>query len=388
MPRKAGQCCGTTAKIIKITDSQTYNGVYTFLTTHGTLQQSKTTAREAKKYYRETINNIFRRYIIVANSINTTTAFMRKHIRMTLLCVALALANRAEAQYDVLFSHYYDMEPSFNPAAVGKETVININAAYAMDLAGFEHNPQTAYIAADMPFNFLNTLHGAGLLLMDDKLGLFDHKRISLQYAKKITVLKGTLSVGLQAGLLVEQFDGTKLDVEDSSDPAFATSSVNGNAFDLGAGLYYTLKDFYAGVSAQHLTAPTVALGETNELKISASYYLTAGYTFKLRNPYLRLKTSAIGRTDGNAYRADITGRLLYTHEKKMFYGGLSYSPTNSVTFLLGMNFHGVIVSYGYECYTSGINPGNGSHELAVAYKMPLNIVKKGKNIHKSVRIL
>ena len=160
---------------------------------------------------------------------------MRKHIRMTLLCVALALANRAEAQYDVLFSHYYDMEPSFNPAAVGKETVININAAYAMDLAGFEHNPQTAYIAADMPFNFLNTLHGAGLMLMDDKLGLFDHKRISLQYAKKITVLKGTLSVGLQAGLLVEQFDGTKLDVEDSSDPAFATSSVNGNAFDLGA---------------------------------------------------------------------------------------------------------------------------------------------------------
>ena len=56
---------------------------------------------------------------------------MRKHIRMTLLCVALALANRAEAQYDVLFSHYYDMAPSFNPAAVGKETAININAAHS-----------------------------------------------------------------------------------------------------------------------------------------------------------------------------------------------------------------------------------------------------------------
>ncbi len=324
----------------------------------------------------------------MANSIKTTTAFMRKHIRMTLLCVALALANHADAQYDVLFSHYYDMEPSFNAAAVGKETMLNINAAYAMDMAGFERNPQTAYVAADMPFSFLNTLHGAGLVFMDDKLGLFDHKRIALQYAKKINIFKGTLSVGVQAGLLVEQFDGTKLDVEDSSDPAFTTSSVNGNAFDLGLGLYYTLKDFYVGVSAQHLTAPTVALGETNELKIDATYYLTAGYTFKLRNPYIKLKTSAIGRTDGNAYRADITGRLLYTHEKKIFYGGLSYSPANSVTFLVGMNFHGVLVSYGYECYTSGINPGNGSHELAVAYKMPLNIVKKGKNIHKASRIL
>ena len=30
------------------------------------------------------------------------------------------------AQYDVAFSHYFDMEPSFNPASVGKYDKLNI----------------------------------------------------------------------------------------------------------------------------------------------------------------------------------------------------------------------------------------------------------------------
>jgi hypothetical protein len=69
-------------------------------------------------------------------------------------------------------------------------------------------------------------------------------------------------------------------------------------------------------------------------------------------------------------------------------YGGLSYSPTNSVTALVGMKIQGVTLSYSYECYTSGVNPGNGSHELFVGYQIDLNLVKKGKNVHKAVRIL
>ena len=124
------------------------------------------------------------------------------------------------------------------------------------------------------------------------------------------------------------------------------------------------------------------------ELKIDRSYYATAGYTFQLRNPLLCLKTSAIGRTDGVMYRADVTARLVYTSEKRCFYGGLSYSPTNSVTALLGMQLRGVNIGYSYEYYTTGLNPGNGSHELFVGYQMNLNLGKKGKNLHKAVRIL
>ena len=156
----------------------------------------------------------------------------------------------------------------------------------------------------------------------------------------------------------------------------------------MGAGLYYMYGAWYVGVSVQHLTSPKIELGENNEIDISPVYYLTGGYNIKLRNPFLSVKPSALIKYDGVAWRGDISCRLVYTHEKKMLYGGVSYSPTNSVTGLIGGRFHGVVLGYSYEFYTSVISPGNGSHELFVGYQADINFVKKGRNKHKSVRIL
>ena len=305
---------------------------------------------------------------------------------LSFLCVSVV--GESMAQYDVSFSHYFDMEPSFNPASVGKQSKLNITAAYALDMAGFEHNPQTMYAAADMPFYFFNAYHGAGLQFMNDKIGLFTHQKLALQYAYKHRLFGGTVAIGVQAGLLNESFNGSGLDLGESNDPAFTASELNGNGLDIGFGLYYMHGPWYMGASVQHVNSPLIELGERNELKIGATYYLTGGYNIKLRNPFLTIKPSFLVRTDGVAYRADIRGRLVYAYEKKMMYGGVSYSPTNSVTFLVGGNFHGIVVGYSYELYTSAIAPGNGSHELCVGYLMDINLVKKGKNKHKSVRIL
>ena len=302
---------------------------------------------------------------------------------MMLLCTI-----SIRAQYDASFSHYWAMEPSFNPGSVGKEDKLNVAGAYAIQLAGFEHNPNTMYVGADMPFYFLKTRQGAGIQLYNDNIGVFSHKRIALQYALQTRFLKGRLSLGVQLGLLSENLDGSKLELEDSSDPAFASSSVDGTGLDLGLGLYYTHRDWYVGASVLHLNAPTVELGATNELEVSSTYYLTGGYNIRLRNPFLTIHTSVLGRTDGVGWRADVTGRLKYTHDKKVLYAGLSYSPTNSVTILLGGNFHGIHLGYSYEVYTTAINIGNGSHELFVGYQTDLNLYKKGRNLHKSVRIL
>ena len=91
---------------------------------------------------------------------------------------------------------------------------------------------------------------------------------------------------------------------------------------------------------------------------------------------------------DGTTWRGDVTGRLVYQYDKKLLYGGATYSPDHSVTLLLGRSFHGVVLGYSYEFYTSSISAGNGSHELFIGYQTDINLVKKGKNKHKSVRIL
>lgn len=295
---------------------------------------------------------------------------------------------RAGAQYDPYFSHYFDMMPVFNPATVGKQSKINVTAAYTMALAGFENAPKTFTVAGDMPFVFLNTVHGVGIQLMSDNIGLFGHQRLAAQYALRKNLGGGTLAVGVQAGLLNEKFRGSEVELDQENDPVFSKSDIDGNALDLGAGLFYSRKNWYAGISALHLTGPTIELGETNELKVDPSFYATGGVTFQLRNPLLKVATSAIIMTDLAGYRADITGRLLYTYEKRTFYGGFSYSPTNSVTMLLGGNFNGVVFGYSYEAYTNGISLKNGSHELFVGYQTDIDLGKKGKNRHQTTRTL
>ncbi len=318
-------------------------------------------------------------------------------LRIILVMTGLLSCFCVRAQYDPNFSHYFDIEPQYNPAAVGKESKLNVSAAYALNMMGFEHNPRTLYIAADIPFYALKTYHGAGIQLQNDQIGAFVHQRLAVQYALKHPLFGGTLSVGVQAGFLSEKLDGSKIDLEDSSDPAFAGGDQNGNSIDLSAGLYYTRGPWYVGASVQHITAPLIELGETNELKIDPTYYFTGGYNIKLRNPFLTIHPSLFFRTDGNAYRGDVTARVVYRHENKMMYAGLggafgnSYKEklgATSVTAYIGGSFHGINLGYSYELYTSAISPANGSHELVITYQTDINLTKKGKNKHKSVRYL
>lgn len=310
--------------------------------------------------------------------------------RRSLLILAVVIVGlfEAHAQYDPSFSHYWAMPTAYNPAAVGKQEKINVVAAYSMALAGFKRNPNTMYASADMPFYMLGAYHGVGARFQNDAIGLFSHNSLALQYAYRQKLFGGTLGIGLQAAMLSEQFDGSKLDVEDSGDPAFASSQVDGTAVDLAAGLYYQRGSWYAGASVQHLTAPTVELGQTNELSIAMAYYLMAGCNIRLRNPFLSIQPSVLGRSDAISHRADITTRLTYTHEQRMMYVGVGYSPSNSVTLYLGGNFHGIALGYSYEAFTNGIGLGYGSHELFVRYQSDLNLFKKGRNKHQSVRIL
>ena len=292
------------------------------------------------------------------------------------------------AQQDASFAHYWAMEPSFNPAAAGKESVINVAGAYAMSLTGFENNPKTMYVAADMPLYLIGGYHGVGLQLMNDDIGLFSHQRLALQYAYRFKLAGGHMSAGIQVGMLSEKFKGSGLDLEDTSDPAFVSSDVTGTALDLAAGLYYKHRKWWAGLSVSHATAPSVELGERSIIDISRTYYLTGGYNIQLKNPLFTMHPSVLARTDGTGYRVDVTARVKYTFEQRMFYAGVAYSPTNSVTALVGGNFHGICIGYSYEAYTSAIGIGHGSHELFVGYQTELNLYKKGRNRHQSVRLL
>ena len=307
---------------------------------------------------------------------------------LLILAVLFVACFEARAQYDPSLSHYWAMQTAYNPAAVGKQDKINVNAIYSMALAGFEHNPKTMFSVADMPFFFLGAYHGVGVRFVSDGIGLFSHNNIGLQYAYRHKLFGGMLAVGIQGGMLSEKFDGSKIEMEQTNDLALPTAEVEGNSLDLGAGLYYQRKSWYVGAAVQHLTAPTVEMGETSQIKVPMSFYLNAGCNIQLRNPLLSIQPSVFGQSDGISHRADITTRLTYKHEEKMMYAGVGYSPTNSVSVFLGGVFHGITLGYSYEAFTNGVGLGYGSHELFLGYQTDVNLFKKGRNRHQSVRIL
>ena len=309
--------------------------------------------------------------------------------RFSLVLLMLVVGyGSVHAQQEPAFVHYWDLEAQYNPAAVGRTPELNINAAIQTHASGFEDGGSTMYAGADMAFNIGKTRHGVGAMFMRDEIGLFAHQRFALLYAYHFKLFGGTFSVGASLDMLNEKVDGSKADLGDANDPAFPSSELSGSKFDVSAGLFYMHGPWYAGFSAMHLTMPTVYLGETNELKVKSLFNLTGGYNIKTKNPLFTIVPSAMMRFDGSDFRADITGRLIYAREKKRLYGGASYSPQHSVALFVGGRFHGVDLSYSYEANTSGMGIESGHHEITLGYRMDLDLGKKGKNKHKSVRFL
>lgn len=319
--------------------------------------------------------------------------FLAQHKLMRVAMVLLVLlagmgANRVQAQQDVAFLHYWRMETQWNPAAVGQSPQLSIQGAVQTHAMGYEQAGSTMWAGADMAFALGRTNHGVGAMFLNDNIGLFSHKRFSLQYAYHQPWRGGTIALGLQADMLQEGIDGSKADLGDKNDPAFPTTQVNGSAFDLSVGSYYQRKGFRLSAAYHHLAAPTVRLGETHELPIRGVLNVGTQYNIRTSSPLFTITPSAMLRSDFTDYRVDLTLRGEYKFENRLIFGGINYAPQRSVGLFVGGTLQGIDISYGYEANTSGLGLGTGQHEIVIAYRLPIDLGKKQRNLHKSVRWL
>lgn len=319
--------------------------------------------------------------------------FLAQHKLMRVAMVLLVLlagmgANRVQAQQDVAFLHYWRMETQWNPAAVGQSPQLSIQGAVQTHTMGYEQAGSTMWAGADMAFALGRTFHGVGAMFLNDNIGLFSHKRFSLQYAYHQPWRGGTIALGLQADMLQEGIDGSKADLGDKNDPAFPTTQVNGSAFDLSVGSYYQRKGFRLSAAYHHLAAPTVRLGETHELPIRGVLNVGTQYNIRTSSPLFTITPSAMLRSDFTDYRVDLTLRGEYKFENRLIFGGINYAPQRSVGLFVGGTLQGIDISYGYEANTSGLGLGAGQHEIVIAYRLPIDLGKKQRNLHKSVRWL
>ena len=313
---------------------------------------------------------------------------MKKILYITVaLCVCAIL--KVHAQYDVHFTHYWKMQNFYNPAGAGASGKLHAFAAYSNQLSGFEGNPKSMLINGDLPLSMFKGDHSLGLGVLNDEIGMFTNQHLFINYAYGLKLFGGRLAVGAQLGLLNAKIDPKELNLgENSDDPAFPSSAVDGNKFDFGAGVLFEHKYFYVGASALHINAPLIEMGEKNQFQVDPYFNFTAGSNIPLKNPLLSIQPSMQLMTDFVSWRADITARGAYNYNEKLLFGGATYSPGTSVTLFAGIEFLNITISYGYELFTSGLGAENGSHDIYLGYDIELDIFKKGKNKHNSIRIL
>ena len=279
-----------------------------------------------------------------------------------------AVVLEVRAQWDVQFTDYTALKSFYNPAVSGTDGNLNVAATYSMQMMGYDEAPASLYVSADMPVYFLNPHHGAGLSFLNDNAGVYNTTRIGLQYAYNVKLSKrGRLALGVQGVLMSERVSMKSVKMEDNSDPAVPSSEVKGTKVDMGVGLYYYHPKLWLGASSQHLLAPTLLLDQRYEVEVPRVYYLMGGGNIRLKNSLLSLQPSFLVQSDMDTWREDVQCKVAYERDEKKFYGGVGYS---------------------YQMYTSGVGLVHGSHEVVLSYQTDLDLFKKGRNKHQSVRWL
>ncbi len=299
----------------------------------------------------------------------------------------------------------------FNPAQAGQSGNLEALALYRQQWLGVDGAPQTTLISANMPQYFLGRTHGLGAIMFSEKIGLFSHSIVAGQYAYQKRLAKGMFSAGIQIGHINETFKGSDVEIEfedefhQGADEAIPTSDVSGSAIDVALGLLLSKPKWYVGISATHLTAPKLKLGENTIMEVPRAYYLTAGYNIQLNNPLLELRPALLIKTTemgssivpdsikGKTVNAmmtmtqiDLSVRAIYN---KTFWGGLGWRKGDAVVVMMGGKFKMIEAGYAYDFPISAMLKGStGSHELFIRYTVDLGKRKGEINKHKSVRIL
>lgn len=326
---------------------------------------------------------------------------MYRLLRHIILIAACVLPILASAQADIQLSQYWAVPSYYNAGAAGQGDKLHFMVGTRQQWIGIEGAPSSFWGRADMPFRFLGGHHGVGITFSSTQEGLFSNMIFGAQYAYKYKIKNSFLCFGVQLGMVDQKFDGTKVDIPTSDhhtppgeDEDIPTTQVSGMAFDAAFGVYYVHKYFSVGLSATHLTEPTIryedsgSTGNENgfEFFVPRQFYFMASGNIPLKNPLYEVQPSMLVSTDLNVFTAEATVRLRYN---KFLWGGLGYRWNDAVSIMLGAEFKGFIVGYSYDLPVSAVlKASSGSHEVFVGYSMKLDLSDKNKTKHKSIRIL
>lgn len=307
------------------------------------------------------------------------------------------------AQADTQLSQYFEVPNYYNAAAIGTTDLLKIRAGARLQWVGITNAPSTFAGAADMPFKLFGKRFGVGMVMQQESFGLFNNMNLGAQIAYKQKLFKGrgTLSIGAQIGFFNQTYKGSEVYIPDgddyhqSTDEAIPQQDLTGNALDVGAGVFFTHKLFWVGISGTHLNSPSVKFNsesgaDTNEknyeFQMGRTLYFMAGSNIPIKNTLFEVIPSMLVKSDFTFTTGEATARCRYN---KFLTGGIGYRWKDAVYIVLSAEIKGFYLGYSYDYPTSAIaQASSGSHEIFAGYSLKLDLSDKNRNRHKSIRIM
>lgn len=302
----------------------------------------------------------------------------------TKLTVAFAaFSGVAFAQQDPQFTQFMHSKLIYNPGYAGTSDAICTNVLYRQQWVNFPGAPKTGLLSFDMPIG--NLPMGIGLNVMSDQIGFAKtlFARLALSYKRPIG--PGNLGIGIDGGVLQQQFNGTWItpdgsDKYDATIPNYTSGTgtvtatnpnLNKLTYDLGFGAYYGIANkMYVGISSTHLAAQDIVASDKVKYALARHYYIVGGYTFNLGeggkhgiNPNVKVKS------DAASTQLDVNLTYIYNQQ---FWAGVSYRMQDAIAPMIGAKFlkdKSLKIGYAYDLTMSKIKGySSGTHEIMLGY--------------------
>lgn len=297
--------------------------------------------------------------------------------------MAVGISLVSKAQQDPQFSQNMYNLLTFNPAFAGVGDEISGSIINRQQWIGFDDAPVSTAFNGNVPLRIGRRLHGLGLTVMSDKLGIENKTNIKFQYAYQFKVLKGILNAGASIGLQSNALKGEWKALDDG-DALLNGGNIDASkmVFDAGLGFYYRSKTLYLGASISHINKPNVAYNESIETYLYRHYYFMGGYKYKMTNQF-DIIPSVFIKTDAVSTQYDINTNIVYN---KKYRGGVSYRVDDAIVFLVGVLLkNGLDIGVAYDVSISDIK--KPSLEFMLAYHFTPSLIKR-KQKYKSIRFL
>ncbi len=254
---------------------------------------------------------------------------MKKVIICCFSLMIFLISHTGKAQYDPLYNQYNFDQLMINPAYTGVHDVFSISVISRIQWVNINGAPITNTLTVNTSIG--NNKAGIGAILINDRFGVSNNMEFYLTYGYKINFGRGSLSAGIQGGIMSYKYDYSKLNLEFQDDPAFLPPDENISQPNFGMGLWYQTENYYAGISMPRILELDVEKDSITSNRYRPQYYLSGGGMITL-NPSLKVKVYGLIRfINGAPANIDIGGNLLI---RELIWAGVLIRDLDALAFM------------------------------------------------------